>query len=94
MNLPLYKERLQRKLSEAFTPLRLEIVDDSARHKGHAGHDPRGETHFKIKIVSAAFAGLPAVARHRLIYAAVTDELKERVHALNIEAFAPDETQP
>ncbi|MFY9288934.1 MAG: BolA family protein, partial [Alphaproteobacteria bacterium] len=58
---------------------------------GHSGHDPRGETHFIVTIVSEAFEGKPSVARHRLVYGAVGDELKERVHALNITALTPSE---
>jgi len=79
---------------KALAPLELEIIDDSARHKGHAGHDPRGETHFKIRVVSPVFKGLSRVARHRLIYESVNAELKERVHALTIEALTPEEIQP
>jgi BolA protein len=92
MNPVTYKERMRQKLEAALAPAALEIVDDSARHKGHAGHDPQGETHFKIKIVSMCFSGLARVARHRLVYAALAEEIKERVHALNIEALAPNES--
>jgi BolA family transcriptional regulator, general stress-responsive regulator len=91
MNSSPYHERMRQKLAAAFAPIHLEIIDDSARHAGHAGHDPKGETHFKIKIAGAAFEGLSRIARHRLIYQALADELKERVHALNIEALTPDE---
>ena len=91
MNLLTYQQRIRQKLEAAFQPILLEILDDSARHKGHAGHDPRGETHFKIRIVSAAFNGLTPVARHRLVYDALAAELKERVHAVNIEAKTPEE---
>ncbi|MGE3624676.1 MAG: BolA family protein, partial [Bdellovibrionales bacterium] len=62
-----YRDRIQQKLSAALSPVQLEIIDDSTRHQGHAGHDPRGETHFKIRIVSSAFSGLGPVARHRLV---------------------------
>jgi BolA family transcriptional regulator, general stress-responsive regulator len=94
MNSLTYKERLRQKLEAALAPVDMEIIDDSARHRGHAGHDPRGETHFKVNIISAAFAGLAPVARHRLVYEAVAEELKERVHALNITAKTPEEIQP
>jgi BolA family transcriptional regulator, general stress-responsive regulator len=86
-----YQRRMRQKLTDVFAPIHMEIIDDSTRHKGHAGHDPRGETHFKLRIVSAAFAGLSRVARHRLIYDALSEEMQERVHALNIEALAPEE---
>jgi BolA protein len=86
-----YQSRLRQKLQQALSPIHLEIIDDSARHKGHAGHDPRGETHFKVMIVSPVFQGLSAVERHRLVYQSVDAELKERVHALNIIARTPAE---
>ena len=92
MNTLTYKERIQNNLQAALAPVDLEVTDDSARHKGHAGHDPRGETHFKIRIVSAAFNGLTAVARHRLVYDALAAELNERVHAVNIDAKTPEES--
>lgn len=86
-----YADRLRTKLEAAFAPTRLEIVDDSHRHAGHVGDRPGGETHFNVTVVSAAFAGLNRVARQRLVYAAVADELKERVHALQLRTLAPDE---
>jgi BolA protein len=91
MNPTIYQDRIRQKLTNALSPIHLEIIDDSARHKGHAGHRAEGETHFKIKIVSAAFAGLMRVERHRRIYDSLAAELKERVHALNIETLTPDE---
>jgi BolA protein len=92
MNSLTYKDRIQRNLEAALAPIDIEIIDDSVRHAGHAGHDPRGETHFKIRIVSSAFNGLTRVARHRLVYDALAGELKERVHALNIDAKTPEES--
>ena len=86
-----YFERIRNKLTDTLNPILLEIKDDSARHVGHAGHDPRGETHFHVRIVSSHFEGLNRVARHRLIYAALDQELKERVHALTIESLTPSE---
>ena len=86
-----YAERMRAKLEAAFAPTRLEILDDSHRHAGHVGDRPGGETHFNVTIVSAAFAGLTRVARQRLVYEAVADELKERVHALQLRTLAPDE---
>lgn len=84
-------ERMRRKLEVAFAPTRLEIVDDSHRHAGHLGERPGGETHFNVTIVAASFAGASRVARQRLVYAALADELKERVHALQLRTLAPDE---
>ncbi|HEU0118666.1 MAG TPA: BolA family protein [Alphaproteobacteria bacterium] len=86
-----YQMRLKEKLTAALHPIHLEIQDDSKRHAGHSGHDPRGETHFIVTVVSDAFEGLNAVGRHRLVYGAVEAELKERVHALNIKALSPAE---
>jgi len=70
-------------------PLRLDIVDDSHRHAGHAGAREGG--HYRVAIVAAAFAGKNTVARHRLVYEAAGDLMRGRVHALAIDARAPDE---
>ena len=82
---------LRRKLSEALAPSRLDIVDDSARHAGHVGARPQGETHFTVEIVSARFAGLSRVARQRLVYGVLADELRTDVHALALKTLAPEE---
>ena len=75
-------------LVAAFDQLELEVVDDSARHAGHAGaRDGRG--HFKVRIVAAAFADLPPLARHRAVYAALGELMQTDIHALQIEASAP-----
>lgn len=84
-------DTIHRKLSEAFTPARLEIRDDSRRHAGHAGARPEGETHFSIEIVSRIFAGKSRVERQRLVHAVLADELKQRVHALALRTLTPDE---
>lgn len=84
-------ESLARKLTDALSPSALEIVDDSARHAGHGGAAPGGETHFNIAITSAAFVGLGRVARQRLVYGIVAAELAGPVHALSLSARAPDE---
>jgi len=83
---------LEEKLRTAFAPEWLEIVDESHRHAGHAGHRPEGETHFRVAIVSAAFAGKGRVERHRLVNAVLAEELASRVHALALKASAPGET--
>jgi BolA protein len=67
------------------------VIDDSERHRGHAGHDARGESHFTVEVVSAAFEGQNRVARQRAVNAALSDLLAERVHALAIKAKAPSE---
>ena len=79
------------KLNARFAPIRLEIVDESHRHAGHAGARPEGETHFAVTIVSPAFAGLRRVARQRLVYETLADELATRVHALSLTTLAPGE---
>jgi BolA family transcriptional regulator, general stress-responsive regulator len=80
------------KLSEAFSPESLEVSDESHLHKGHAGHRPGGETHFRVYIVSAAFEGKSRIERHRMINSALEAELKGGVHALAIKAQAPGES--
>lgn len=85
---------MRRKLETRFAPLWLEIIDDSHRHAGHAGAHPDGESHFTVTVVSAAFAGLNRVARQRLVYETLTEELANRVHALSLRALAPDEARP
>ena len=82
---------IRRKLTERLAPLRLEIVDESHRHAGHAGARPEGETHFAVTIVSAAFAGLSRVGRQRLVYDILAEQLADRVHALSLKTLAPEE---
>ena len=87
---PIAREMIER-LTAALTPSRLDLEDQSDRHIGHAGHDPRGESHFALTIESAVFAGLGRVERQRKVYAALGDLMRERVHALTIRASAPGE---
>jgi BolA family transcriptional regulator, general stress-responsive regulator len=82
---------LRRKLSEALRPQRLDVTDDSHRHAGHAGAKPEGETHFSVEIVADAFEGKSRVERQRLVYSILADELKERVHALQLTTRTPAE---
>lgn len=98
-----YRDRIESKLTAALAPTQMTITDDSARHAGHGdrmaalggtGHAPidgAGETHFRIEIVSQAFAGKSRVDRQRMVYDAVQEELKERVHALQLKCQTPDE---
>jgi BolA protein len=86
-----YAHRIRTKLTEALAPARLEVEDDSNRHIGHAGSHPSGETHFTVTVESAAFAGKTRVARQRLVYGILADELRERVHALSLKLTAPGE---
>lgn len=79
------------KLTTAFSPSRLEVVDDSDRHQGHAGHRQGGESHFNLVIEAQAFAGKGRVVRQRLIHQVLAEELAGPVHALSIVATAPGE---
>ena len=72
-------------------PQQLELVDESEAHRGHAGYREGGNTHWRLSIVSPAFAGQPSVARHRLVYQALGDLMQHPIHALAISARAPEE---
>ncbi len=82
---------IEDKLRRVFSPAALRVIDESHLHAGHVGARPAGETHFRIEITAAAFAGQPRVARHRLIYDALADELAGPVHALALVTRAPGE---
>ena len=84
-------EAIRTKLTTAFAPTRLDIVDDSVRHAGHSGSSGAGETHFNVLIEADAFLGAAKPARHRMIYRTLADELAGPVHALSIKALAPGE---
>ena len=87
---PVATEMLRR-LRAALSPTHLDLVDDSEQHRGHGGYNPAGESHFSLTIESAAFAGKSRVERQRLVYAALSDLMDARVHALSIKATAPEE---
>jgi BolA family transcriptional regulator, general stress-responsive regulator len=72
-------------------PARIELRDESAQHAGHSGARPSGGSHWQLTIVSDAFRGKNAVARHRMVYEALGDLMKSDIHALKIEALAPDQ---
>jgi BolA protein len=83
--------RIREKLTMALAPLSLDVIDESHHHAGHAGHHhDRSESHFRVEVVSAAFAGKGRVERHRLINTLLAEELAGGVHALAIDARAPD----
>jgi BolA protein len=86
-----YAERIRDKLTAAFAPVTLDIADDSARHAGHAGARPGGETHFTVTLVSDRFAGQSRLERQRAVYKVLSEELKERVHALALNLATPEE---
>lgn len=90
MNGPIEQE-MRHLLSQAFAPSRLEIVNDSANHHGHAGDDGSGESHFTVEIESATFAGVSRLQRQRMVNGALGDIPGNRVHALAIRARAPGE---
>jgi BolA protein len=85
------EQEIRRRLA-ALAPSALELEDESAKHAGHAGARPGGNTHWRLRIVCAAFAGTPTLARHRLIYQALGDLMQNPIHALSIDARAPQET--
>ncbi|MBI1942528.1 MAG: BolA family transcriptional regulator [Betaproteobacteria bacterium] len=85
------EQEIRRRLA-ALAPTALELVDESAQHAGHAGAAPGGNTHWRLTIVSAAFAGRPTVARHRMIYDALGELMQHPIHALSIRARAPGES--
>lgn len=84
--------RLQKRLAEALSPTQLRIDDDSAKHIGHEGAKHGG--HYRVYIVAEAFTGRPLIARHRMVYQAVAENLEREVHALSIVAKSPDEVSP
>ena len=82
---------LQKRLQERLSPVALEVIDESAQHHGHAGANGLGYgSHFRVRVTSHFFTGKSPVARHRLVYDALQDFLAEGLHALAIEAKAPD----
>ncbi len=86
------KDQIITKLTAAFSPAQLEVTDDSHHHAGHSGNpDGKGETHFSIKMISAAFSGKGRIERHRMVNNLLAQELKDGIHALAISVRAPDE---
>lgn len=82
---------IEKRLRAALAPTRLAVINDSDKHRGHAGHDGSGESHFTVEIEAEQFAGMTRLARQRAVNAALGDLMKERVHALAIRAKAPGE---
>ncbi len=85
-------EQAMRQRLGSLEPLALELHDESAQHAGHAGSRPSGGSHWHLRIVSAAFRGEGTLARHRMVYEALGDLMKRDIHALRIEAFAPEQS--
>lgn len=84
-------EQAMRERLAALQPTSLDLRDESGEHVGHAGSRPSGGSHWQLTIVSEAFRGKNAVARHRMVYEALGDLMKRDIHALKIEAFAPEQ---
>ena len=82
---------IEQRLRAALAPTRLAVINDSARHRGHAGDDGSGESHFTVEIEAPSFAGMTRLARQRAVNAALGDLMRERIHALAIKARAPGE---
>src|SRR5215470_3746209 len=82
---------IESKLTAALQPVRVKVIDESELHKGHAGHRPGGESHFRVEIVAAAFEGQSRVIRQRRVYDILADELKAGVHALVVRTLTPAE---
>jgi BolA family transcriptional regulator, general stress-responsive regulator len=83
--------QIETALNSALTPERLEVIDESHKHIGHAGSRPEGETHFRVQVVARSFAGKSRLERQRLVLAPLAELMKERIHALSIEARTPEE---
>lgn len=89
----LVKTEIERKLTDALAPAELVVSDESARHQGHAGASAAGESHFHVKVVSSAFEGKSRLARQRMIYALLAENLRNGVHALSLETLTPSENR-
>ncbi|HUU24163.1 MAG TPA: BolA family protein [Methyloceanibacter sp.] len=86
------EQSIREKLSKAFAPEALEVVNESHSHAGHAGSPGTGESHFAIKVVSNSFTGKSRVARHRMVNEVLAEELAGKIHALAITALSPGES--
>lgn len=81
-------EKIRSRLQEAFAPRRLDVVDDSERHRGHSGYQEGGESHFRVTIESDRFVGMPRVAQHRAVHEALGKDLVSEIHALALKISA------
>lgn len=84
-------EQIDQILTQALKPVEIQVVDESHLHAGHAGARPEGETHFSVRVVSEAFRGKSRIECHRMINECLANLLHNRVHALRIKAFSPDD---
>lgn len=83
------QDQIKEKLTSTFEPIRLEIVDESALHEGHAGAQPGGETHWHVTMVAKAFSDKSRIEMHRMVHKALEMELQSRIHALRLDLSAP-----
>jgi BolA protein len=84
---------IEQKLNAGLAPEKLTIEDQSARHHGHAGARPEGESHFEVTVVSGKFEGLSRVERQRMVYRLLADDLKSDIHALALKTLTPAEAE-
>ena len=84
-------ETIRTRLAQGLQPLRLDVVNESGLHAGHAGDDGSGESHFRVLIVSAAFNGVGRVERQRIVHTLLKDQLSNGIHALSIKTVSEDE---
>jgi len=87
------RNAIETKLTAALSPAHLEVIDNSAKHAGHAGARPQGESHFAVIVVASAFEGQNRVQRQRMVYAALADEMANDIHALELKTLTPEESQ-
>ena len=85
------RQQIETKLTQAFAPEQIEVIDDSEAHRGHGGWREGGETHFHVRMIAGAFAGQTRVARQRAVHKCLSEELASTVHALGLELSAPGE---
>ena len=85
-------QEIEKRLRAALAPTRLAVINDSTKHRGHAGDDGSGESHFTVEIEAPAFAGMSRLERQRAVNAALGELMRERIHALAIRASAPEES--
>ncbi|TNF22063.1 MAG: BolA family transcriptional regulator [Rhodobacteraceae bacterium] len=82
-------EEIRRRLEAAFAPAALDVIDESEKHRGHAGYQEGGQSHFRVTLRSAAFAGQSRIARHRAVHAALGPALMAAIHALALDLDTP-----
>ena len=85
-------EEIKHRLNAAFSPQFLEVIDESEQHRGHAGFQEGGESHFRVRLRAASFAGQSRIARHRAVHAVLGSELITAIHALALELDIPENT--